>query len=245
MSGNENSFHTPLEKLYHEIHSCHICCPPMDPFKALRLTDAVEPNIDVFIVSQALAEKQLRKSGVNFFNEGGILGDTGKRLELFLNRFNRTVYPTKAVTLDRGTMIRKANASLISVYNSEITQCFPGKIEGKKGDRVPTAKEIGTCLGQNFLKREIALIKPKLLLLMGNVSRIEFYNYFNGTCGTGGLQVHMDNIVKSGSIPTHQIGETSVSVLPIQHASGVNPAFNRMLKNDALIGLIRSVLERP
>ena len=234
------SFDVQLQKLYNEIHSCHIC-PKMDPIKAMRLTNAVDSNMDVFIVSQALAKDSLRKTGVNFFKEGPELGYTGARLERFLNKFNRTVYPSKQVSLG-STIIRKADSPLLSVYNSEITQCFPGRKDGEN-DATPTANEIATCLGQTFLEREIALIKPKLLLLMGDLSRREFYKHFIGTRRTDGLQAHLDNIVESGSMPKHKVGELSISVLPIIHASPRTASnFNKMLANEPLIRLIQDVL---
>src|SRR5438128_9587001 len=59
------SFHIQLQKLYREIHACHIC-QNMDPSKALRRQEAIDTSMDVFIVSQALAEGQFRKSGVHF-----------------------------------------------------------------------------------------------------------------------------------------------------------------------------------
>lgn len=229
-----------LKKLYGEIHSCHIC-PNMDPSKAMRLTDAIDASMDVFIVSQALAKDTLRKSGVNFFTEGGELGNTGRNLEKFLNRFNRSVYPSSRVSLASGAMIRQANSSFLSVYNTELAQCFPGKTI-KREDRAPTSIEIATCLGQNFLEREIALMKPRLLLLMGDKSRRAFYKYIANQPRNDSLKEHLDSIVTLGSIPTIKIGDITAHVLPIQHASGANPAFNGMLKKESLINLIRDLL---
>jgi len=213
----------------------------MDPSKALRRQEAIDTSMDVFIVSQALAEGQLRKSGVNFFTEEGCLGNTGRNLEKFLNQFYRTVYPPRAVRLASGAVVPQAASPLLSVYNTELTQCFPGK-GGTGGDRVPTATEIATCLRQNFLKQEIALIKPKLLLLMGDKSRQAFYKAFAERPSKDTLHAHVERIVASGRIPIHQIGEVQVSVLPIQHASGANPHFYGMLKNAPLIRLIQGLL---
>jgi hypothetical protein len=192
-------------------------------------------------VSQALAEKQLRKSGVNFFTEEGRLGSTGRNLEKFLNQFNRTVYPAREVRLDSEAVVPQATSPFISVYNTELTQCFPGK-GSKSGDRAPNETEIATCLRQKFLEREVELLKPKLLILMGDKSRQAFYKYLVKKPRTDTLQAHMDRIVSSGRIPKHQVGPLRVSVLPIQHASGANPNFYRMLENIPLIQLIRGLL---
>jgi uracil-DNA glycosylase len=127
------------------------------------------------------------------------------------------------------------------VYNTELTQCFPGK-GPKSGDRAPNETEIATCLRQKFLEREVELLKPKLLILMGDKSRQAFYKYLVKKPRTDTLQTHMDRIISSGRIPKHQVGPLRVPVLPIQHASGANPNFYRMLENIPLLQLIRGVL---
>jgi len=99
----------------------------MDPSKALRRTEAIDPCMDVFIVSEALASDQLRKSGVNFFTEGGVLDNTGRNLEKLLNQFGRTVFPPRKVLLG-SAMVLDANPSYRSVYNARLTQCFPGRM---------------------------------------------------------------------------------------------------------------------
>ena len=86
--------------------------------------------------------------------------------------------------------MRQASSPLLSVYNTELTQCFPGK-GNTGGDRVPTVTEIATCLRQNFLKREIALIKPKLLFLMGDKSRRAFYKAFAERPSKDTLHAHI------------------------------------------------------
>ena len=147
----------------------------MDPFKEKRNLSAVSQKTKVFIISQALAEKQLRLSGVNFFQMDGNLGSTGKQLEKFLNLFNQTVFPAQEIILKDGTKIPKCGDNLLPVYNTEITQCFPGKVIN--GDRVPDSLEIKNCLEKNFLFNEIKIIKPKLLLLMGRLSINTFYKF--------------------------------------------------------------------
>jgi hypothetical protein len=71
-----------LISLYKKIQACNICSK-MDKYKMLRNINSVDLNTKVFILSQALAEKQLRYSGVNFFKNDGTVGDTGRILEKF------------------------------------------------------------------------------------------------------------------------------------------------------------------
>ena len=202
-----------LKKLYTKIHNCHIC-PAMDREKALRDIKRTNLNADVFVVSQALAGNTLRKSGINFYNQDGTIGNTGKQLEKFLNTFDRTVNPE----------------STKCVYNTEIAQCYPGKAKKGWGDRKPSDQEMRNCL--KFLIQEIELIKPKIILLMGKSSRDAFYKYIlnNENYPPFSEQV--------GSLDTYN----DIPVVPIQHASGANPRFSRMLKDTSLVNKIDEIL---
>ena len=225
-----------LANIYNDIYHCHIC-PKMDPFKEKRNLSAVSQKTKVFIISQALAEKQLRISGVNFFTSDGILGSTGKQLEKFLNTFNQTVFPPNDIILKNGSVINQGDLNKISVYNTEITQCFPGKVA--KGDRKPEPIEIKNCLDKNFLFREIQIIKPKLLLLMGRLSIVTFYKYILRENVNTSTNEMIDDIVRKGIIPKYVLGEHKIGFLPIQHASGLNPQYHKMLKNFEFIKLIK------
>lgn len=235
----EKAFALQLGELYDDIRSCHVC-PDMDEFKALRRVEAVHTSMDVFIVSQALAEHQLRVTGVNFFTQNGRLGQTGKMLERFLNQFGRTVFPKKSISLGKGFTVEKAQPGFVSVYNTEIAQCFPGKI--KSGDRPPSAREIGTCVGRGFLGREIRLIRPKLLLLSGDKSRKAFYEHVINLARADTPTAHLTSIIESGRIPTERVADMSVKVLPIPHPAVRDGSFLNLIENKHLIAMIREVL---
>lgn len=209
----------------------------MDASKAQRLTEAVNLSSDVFIISQALASNQLRLSGVNFFNEKGELGNTGKNLEKFLNIFNRTVYPATNVYLPGNYKIPKKSPNHIPVYNTEIAQCYPGK--SVAGDRRPDNREIECCLSQNFLMQEIDILQPKLLLLMGKVSYETFYQKVLNKSPTLTLSQYVSSIT---TLENFCINGRNIFILPIQHASGANPSFKSMLKNTTLTNAIKAVL---
>ena len=53
-------------------------------------------------------------------------------------------------------------------YMTAVTKCYPGKGKGGKGDRVPSKAEQKLC--RPFLEREIALINPKLMILVGGLA---------------------------------------------------------------------------
>ena len=229
-----------LTDLYKSIHDCHIC-PKMDKVKALRNISAVSSKTNIFIISQALAENQLRISGVNFFTSDGILGSTGKQLEKFLNTFNQTVFPPNDIILNNGSVINQGDLNKTSVYNTEITQCFPGK--AANGDRKPDTSEIKNCLDKNFIFNENKIIKPKLLLLMGQLSIKTFYKLILGNEPNISTNEMIDNVVSEGKIPECDLDGNKIGFLPIQHASTANNRYYpKMLKNLKLIKLIKGYL---
>lgn len=231
-----------LGTLYSKIQGCTIC-PKMDNYKVLRIVASVDTNTKVFILSQALAEKQLRFSGVNFFKEDGKVGDTGRLLEKFLNQFSQTIFPPKEIELSNGNVIpSKENKDYTTVYNTEITQCYPGKAESK-GDRIPDKEEIERCINTNFLFSEINIIKPKLMLLMGKISTQTFFEQVLKKPNKFSLTYLIDQIIIDNNIPELEIFGNKIAYLPIQHASGLNPNFQKMCTNEKLITLINNYLK--
>jgi uracil-DNA glycosylase len=57
------------------------------------------------------------------------------------------------------------------VYMTSITKCFPGKGTGG-GDRRPSRAEVDLC--RLHLDRQLALIKPHLLILIGGLAHERF-----------------------------------------------------------------------
>src|SRR6184192_797975 len=57
------------------------------------------------------------------------------------------------------------------VYMTSITKCFPGKGKGG-GDRRPSRAEVDLC--RSHLDRQLALIKPELLILVGGLAHEHF-----------------------------------------------------------------------
>jgi uracil-DNA glycosylase family 4 len=57
------------------------------------------------------------------------------------------------------------------VYMTSITKCFPGKGSGG-GDRRPSRAEVDLC--RSHLDRQLALIKPELLILVGGLAHERF-----------------------------------------------------------------------
>ena len=57
------------------------------------------------------------------------------------------------------------------IYMTSITKCFPGKGTGG-GDRRPSRAEVDLC--SSHLERQLALIKPALLILVGGLAHERF-----------------------------------------------------------------------
>jgi len=53
-------------------------------------------------------------------------------------------------------------------YLTAITKCYPGRSAGGKGDRVPSRAERALCAP--FLERELALVRPRVLVPVGGLA---------------------------------------------------------------------------
>ena len=53
-------------------------------------------------------------------------------------------------------------------YRTSITKCFPGKATSGAGDRKPSPPEIANCA--TWLEQEIALVRPRIVLLVGQLA---------------------------------------------------------------------------
>ena len=154
--------------------------------------------------------------------------------------FYQTVFPPNEIELNNGKIIPKCEDNYLSVYNTEITQCFPGKTE--RGDRKPNRDEIENCLEKGFLFNEIKFVKPKLLLLMGRLSISTFFKFVLSIEEKRSTNEIIGDIINKSIIPTFDINGQKIGILPIQHASGINPQYSAMLKNMKLINLIEELL---
>ena len=59
-----------------------------------------------------------------------------------------------------------------TIYMAAVCRCFPGKHPKGSGDRVPDDEEIGNC--RPWMDREIALLKPKLVVPVGKLAIAQF-----------------------------------------------------------------------
>ena len=58
-------------------------------------------------------------------------------------------------------------------YMTAVTKCYPGRAKGGSGDRVPSRAEQKMC--RPYLDREIELVNPELIILIGKLAIGLFY----------------------------------------------------------------------
>lgn len=93
------------------------------------------------------------------------------------------------------------------IYFSALCRCFPGKKPGG-GDRIPTAEEITNC--RQWLEAEFALIRPRLVLLVGKMAIGQF--------------LHPTSLNETvGKLFTLEAFGQRMDCIPLPHPSGASP----------------------
>jgi uracil-DNA glycosylase len=196
---------TMLETLAAEVVACRACelAGYLAQAHPIRPTLIDEPRM--LLIGQAPGPVTDRK-GYHF------AGPAGRFLEIW---FDRAGFPPR--------YFRE------HVYLTSLTRCFPGKSPGGNGDRPPARAEIALC--RRFLDRELELIQPKIVLLVGKLAIDAF-------------------LEKRPLVETvgHVFEVDGRQVLPLPHASGVsrwlNDPANRARLDQALaeLGRLRAEL---
>ena len=95
-----------------------------------------------------------------------------------------------------------------SVYMSAICRCYPGKkTKTAHGDRVPDKEEIKQC--SQWLNREIDLLKPELIILVGKLAISQFM-----------IIKKLDEVI--GQTHHLSINGHSFDAIPLPHPSGAS-----------------------
>jgi uracil-DNA glycosylase len=104
-------------------------------------------------------------------------------------------------------------------YRTAITKCFPGKAASGAGDRKPSPPEIANCAP--WLAREMALVRPKIVLLVGQLAIERFWGKVPLAASVGKSRRDGDRVL-----------------IPLPHPSGasrwLNQSANRRLLDRAL-----------
>lgn len=114
------------------------------------------------------------------------------------------------------------------IYMTSITKCFPGKGTGG-GDRRPSRAEVDLC--SSHLDRQLALIKPELLILVGGLAHDRFLPGRSLDTLVGRLFDASGREVSGKTVPRPVL-------VPLPHPSGasrwLNAVENRALLDRAL-----------
>ena len=92
------------------------------------------------------------------------------------------------------------------VYMAAVCRCFPGKLP-KGGDRIPSQQEIERC--RNWLEREMALLRPRLILPVGKLAITQFLSFGKLT-----------EVI--GSTFTLELAGETTDLIPLPHPSGAS-----------------------
>jgi uracil-DNA glycosylase len=131
-----------------------------------------------------------------------------------------------------GWLIRAGFASEAQVrrqvYMTSITKCFPGKGTGG-GDRRPSRAEVDLC--RSHLDRQLALIKPQLLILVGGLAHERFLP-------SRPLDQLVGRVFDESGREMSRPGRVRPLLVPLPHPSGasrwLNAVENRALLDRAL-----------
>ena len=129
-----------LREHCHALAVCRLCGLPAGVTPIL--SQAVNPR--VMLVGQAPGKVE---------SAGGkpFAGRAGKTLFRWLSQAG----------MDEETARRR-------IYIAAVTRCYPGPSPSGRGDRVPSREEQEAC--NQWLQRELALIRPKLLIPIGRLA---------------------------------------------------------------------------
>ncbi|HEY9288432.1 MAG TPA: uracil-DNA glycosylase family protein [Candidatus Dormibacteraeota bacterium] len=118
-----------------------------------------------------------------------------------------------------------------NIYMTSITKCFPGKGTGGS-DRRPSRAEVALC--RPHLDRQLALIKPELLILVGGLAHERFLP-------GRPLQALVGRVFDANGVEVGARARTRPLLVPFPHPSGasrwLNAAQNRALLEKAIARL--------
>ena len=111
-------------------------------------------------------------------------------------------------------------------YRTAITKCFPGKAASGAGDRRPSPPEVQLCA--SWLDAELALVRPRVVLLVGTLAIERFWG-----------KVPLSEVVGKSRVDGERV------LIPLPHPSGasrwLNDAENRERLARALAVVRRAV----
>jgi uracil-DNA glycosylase len=201
--------HLPVLELNLRIRACRLCHNEgfLDPRESVPIARDPEPHAPlprILLVGQA--------PGLRATNENrpfaGIAGDK-LRAWFELGGIPREDFWSK-------------------IHFSAVTKCYPGRLAGARGDRVPSPREQDLC--RPWLDAQLAVIRPEIVLLVGLLAIQTFLGRVSSLTAVVGTAT-----IKDG-----------VRYLPLPHPSGVSRWLNErenVLAVERALGIMREWVE--
>jgi len=184
-----------------------------------RKVEAIDPSSRLFIIGEAHAEGQVRLTGINWFDAWGTLGRSGENLDAILRYLRYTVYPPRPVHLQRGQTPPKYS-ELTTVYTTDVFPCYP------PGGGAPTPTMVTDALKQRFLTRELEILQPRVILLLGKEGYTAFHTHLLGVPPRVNITTRFRALSPSTELYEYQ----GALVVPFLHPSPRSGAFLQWLK---------------
>jgi uracil-DNA glycosylase len=206
---------------------------------------AVNANADLAVIGEAVGPRTLRLSGISYFDPNGNIGATGKYLDAILSMVGYTVYPPRDVVMPDGIVRSTPGRGRTTAYFSDLCPAFPGYKRMKGGKlriRRPTPELIASALDHEFLSRELKIVKPKVIMLLGKDAYVSVHTRMLNEISIQNLSTVMREITK---LELHRY--RGALVIPMLHPSPGSPAFWRWLHSstdyDNFLRRLRSCLQ--
>ena len=213
-----------LQQIYQEIAAW-----AQDREAVPRNIAAVQPVTALAVVGEAVGPSTVRLSGVNYFDQSGRLGPTGTNLDQILIPFGYTVYPQRNVKVANGTIEWARGGGRNTAYCTDLCPVFPGYDSIKRDEiriRRPSPDLIQSALEKRFLCRELQIVNPKVILLLGEHAYKSFYRYFLNTSVRDKLSTLVYHM-RDADFRTFG----SALVVPLLHPSPASPSFARWFRS--------------
>lgn len=96
------------------------------------------------------------------------------------------------------------------IHFSAVTKCYPGRLPGARGDRVPTPREQELC--RPWLEAQLAILQPQIILLVGLLA----------------IQSFLGRVPSLSAVVGTALERDGVRYLPLPHPSGVSRWLNEL-----------------
>ena len=110
------------------------------------------------------------------------------------------------------------------IHFAAITRCYPGRLPGAKGDRVPSAEEQALC--RHWMDGTMAILKPDIVLLLGLLA----------------IRTYLGPVASLSAIVGTAEVRHRVRFLPLPHPSGVSRWLNER-ENVEAVGRSMTILK--